>query len=266
MSFDWRRLALVIAAVIWSACNANAWPSQEDARARQQALEDREFQTAANHWMKVPVDLRTQVDPVSTKERQARDAHWDNRIGASAPLSDPNAQGHSMPIGDAILASPEFGDLGDGVMVIGRFESYRTILSASQRSVYTEIGFRIEHVFGHPNAPIRQGELIDLERPGGTIIAPWHTTLSYNVHPEQMGLQPQHTYLIRLGYNTAGNFYSGGYGTSELWDLTDGTVKPGNPLQKSRAEHGVSEINGLSVDALIQLLDKKFAKYYEGGR
>lgn len=263
--FDSKRTAICIAVVISLAYSANAWQSQQDALAQKHDQESREFQTAANKWMTVPIDVRTQPDPVSRDDRQGRDAYWDTRIGASAPLSDPNAKGRPMPIGDAVVSAPEIGDLGDGVLVIGKFETYRTVLSASQRSVYSEIGLRIQHVFGHPNPPIQQGQLIDVVRPGGTIIAPWGTTLSYGIHPEQMGLQPLHTYLIRLGYNTSGRFYSGGYRTSELWDLTDGTVKPGNSLQKARADNGMSQINGLSVDALVRLLDDKFAKY-EGRR
>jgi hypothetical protein len=257
---------LAVAIVIIISCLGYCWAQQQDAVARQRALEDKEFQTAANKWMKAPIDVRTQIDPVSSQDRPSRDAYWDNLIGASAPLSDPSTHAHPIAIGDADPWAPELGDLGAGVLAIGKFETSRTILSASRRSVYTEIQFRIQRVFGHPDAPVREGQLVDLDRPGGTIIAPWGETLSYEIHPEQMGLQPQHAYLIRLGYHTAGNFYSGGYKTGELWDLTDGTVKPGNHLQKHRAEHGMSEINGLSVDALIQLLDKKYQDYYQGRR
>jgi hypothetical protein len=81
-----------------------------------------------------------------------------------------------------------------------------------------------------------------------------------------MGLQPGHTYLIGLGYHAIGNFYTGAGQTGELWDLTEGTVKPGNSLQQARATHGMSEINGLSVDAVTRLLDKKFEEYYQGRR
>jgi hypothetical protein len=81
-----------------------------------------------------------------------------------------------------------------------------------------------------------------------------------------MGLQPQHVYLIRLGYDPSGKFYRGGNRTGELWDLTDGTVKPGTTLQKHRAQHGMSEVNGLSIDALIRLIDKKYEEYYARGR
>lgn len=239
---------------------------QQEAIARQRAQDEREFQTAANKWMKAAVDTSKQVDPVPAMERQARDAYWDSVIGASAPLSDPAAKPRPMPIGDAVPEGPELGNLGQGVLVIGKFDSYRTILSKSKRSVYTEIQFSVQHVFGHPNAPIRAGQLIDVDRPGGTIIAPWGSTLSYGLRPEQMGFQPQHLYLMRLGYDPAGNYYRGGNRTSQLWDLTDGRAKPGNSLQKHRAEHGMSEVNGLSMDALIHLIDKKYSEYYAGGR
>jgi hypothetical protein len=146
---------------------------QQNAIVRQRAQEKTEFQTAANKWMRVPVDVRLQVDPVPIGDRLARDAYWDNLIGASAALSDPYAKSHPMPIGDAVVEGPELGDLGQGILVIGKFESYRSFLSKSKRSLYTEIQFKVQHVFGHPNAPIQVGQLIDIDRPGGTIIAPW---------------------------------------------------------------------------------------------
>jgi hypothetical protein len=264
---NWSHLVSALSMFIALASGSGySWQQQQDAIARIRAQEERQFQTAANKWMKVPVDVRTQPDPVRLEHRQARDSYWDNLIGASRALSDPNAQGRPLPMVDAIVSGPEMPDLGDGVLLIGKFESYRTVLSASKRSVYTEIQLRVQHFFGHPNVPIHEGELIDLARPGGTIVAPWGSTVSFGVHPEPMGLQPQHTYLIRLGYDQYGNFYRGGSRTGELWDLTDGTVKPGNSLQKARADHGMSEINGLSVDALIQLLGKRYQDYYQRSR
>ena len=262
MPSNWRAPALMVAACLTLALGSELGRSQQSGSlVKRRADEDAKFQTAANKWMKVPFDLRNQTDALPSGDRQARDAYWDNIIGASGPLSDPNAQGRPMPIGDAIASGPEFGDLGSGVLIIGKFESYRAVLSSSRRSVYSEVQMRVQHVFGHPDAPIGEGELIDLDRPGGTIVAPWGTTVCYDVRPEEAGLQPQHIYLIRLGYNRAGNFYLGGYKTGELWDLTDGTVKPGNALQKHRAEHGMSEINGMNVDTLTHLLDKRYEEY-----
>lgn len=260
-----RFAAAVMLIIVSTALGGLGLQQQEDAIQRQRAQDEREFETAANRWMKTPVDLQKQTDTIPPAERNARDRYWDKLIGASAPLSDPNAQGRPTAIGDALVTEPEFGDLGEGVLLIGKFESYRTFLSSSKRSVYTEIQLRVEHVFGHPQVPVRNGDLIDVDKPGGTIITPWGANLSYGLHPEQMGLQPQHVYLIRLGYDPNGNFYRGGNKTGELWDLTDGTVKPGNSLQKARAASGMSEITGLSVDALIKVLDKKYEEYYARG-
>ncbi|HEY7403929.1 MAG TPA: hypothetical protein VIB39_10435 [Candidatus Angelobacter sp.] len=265
--FHWVRLLSPVVIFAWLACGLSSG-LQLTLRVvdQQQASDAKEFQTAANRWMKTPVEaVSSQTDSISSGDRQARDAYWDKRIGASMPLSDPTARLQQQPMADPDPWAPELGDLGQGVLVLGKFESYRTVLSKSRRSLYTEIQFRVQHVFGHPNAPAQAGELIDIDRAGGTIIAPWGGTLSVGLRPEQMGLQPGHAYLIRLGYDPSGNCYlAASITTIQLWDLTDGIVKPGNSLQKYRAESGRSEINGLSIDALIRLLDKKFEDYYTG--
>lgn len=261
-SRDW---GLAVGALLL--CVSAIGGQQQDANARVRAQEAQDFKTAANRWMQTPVDVRAQTDVVSTAERQARDAYWDDAIGASAPLSQPNAIGTEMPLGDAMPNTPEFGDLGDGVWLIGKFEGYRTLLSASQRSVYTEIDLRVRHVFGHPNVPTLQvGTLIHVDLAGGTILAPWGSVLSYALHPQRYELQPNHSYLLPLGYHPSGNFYTGGGpNTVRCWDLTDGTVRPGSHFQEYLAAHGRSEVNGLKVADLIQLFDNKFADYYKKG-
>jgi hypothetical protein len=175
---------------------------------------------------------------------------------------------HPLPSIFVIPPTSEFGNVGEGALVIGKVESYQTILSQSQRSIYTEVGLRVQRVFGHPVAPVQAGQLIFIDRPGGTVTAPSGKVISNPLlKPESMGLQPDHTYLIRVGYDESGHFYTAGYKESAMWDVTDGTVKPGNAYQRSRAEHGLSEINGMSVDALTQFLDDKFQNFYnEGGR
>jgi hypothetical protein len=258
--------AIGFAALLTCGFSYSLQDQQSALAARQQAIENKQFETAANKWMKVPVDVRTQADPIPSNHRQARDVHWDSLIGASVPLTDPSAYARPLPQPFEVISQPEFGDLDDGVLIIGKFETYRAILSASHRSVYSEIQLRVQHVFGHPDAPIREEDVIDLIRPGGTIIAPWGSTISFGLHPQQMGLQPAHTYLAGIGYHADGNFYTMGTVPAELWDLTDGTVKPGSFLQKARAEQGTSEINGLRVGAVTLLLDKKYQDYYRGGR
>jgi hypothetical protein len=256
----------ILLTVVMICCTVHAWQQQEDAITREHAREERAFQTAANKWMKIPTDLDKQIDTVSAQDRQARDAYWDAIIGASAPLSDPTAKPKFQPIANPDPAAPELGDLGDGTMAIGKFEGYHTVLSASKRSIYTEIQLKIIRIFGQPSAPIQQGTIIDLDRPGGTVVAPWGATISYEVHPREVDLIPGHVYLIAFAYRPNGHFYVGGQKNGRSWDLTDGKVKPGNPLQKHRSEHRLSEIDGLSVSEVTDLLDKKFQEYYQRRR
>jgi len=258
MSVSLKKSALIVA--VFLACRSGyAW-LQNDAVAKQLARDERDFQTAENRWMRVPVELPSKGDPVSQVDRQARDDYWDNLIGASEPLSQPGARSRSMPLANAAPDLPEFGDLDDGVWVVGKIENYRTLLSASKRSVYTELDFRIQHVFGHPNVPsLSEGSQIDIDLPGGTIGAPWGATISYEVHPEKYYYQPGHTYLIALGYHPHGNFYTGGpSNAAKRWDVTDGTIRPGNSLQAYRAANKKSEIDGLPLNDATALVDKKF--------
>ena len=221
--------------------------------------------SAAKTWMTEPVDLRTQTDSVPPDDRKARDAYWDRVIGSPVSLSNANAGLRPLPHVFVVPTAPEFGDLGDGAWVIGKFESYQTILSQSQLSIYTEIGLRIQHVFGHPIPPVQDGQLITLDRPGGTVIAPSGKLLSFPIDPDSMGLQPNHSYLVLLGYDESGHYYRAAYKAAALWDVTDGSVKPGNNFQRSRANNGLSEINGMDVDRLSRFLDDKFKKFYEAG-
>jgi hypothetical protein len=264
MTLDWRKLDLrkFVTTFVLLGCGAGyAW--QQGATAPRHAGEEQEFRTAQNRWMKVPIDVRAQRNTATEAERLARDNYWDDLIGASMPLSQPNARAKGMPLANPPINSPEYGDLGKGVWVIGKFVTYRTILSASQRSVYTEIDLHVQHVFGRPSVPgLREGVVIQIDRPGGTILSPWGSTISYAVQPEQYDFQPGHTYLVQLGFHADGNFYTGGYRTGKRWDLTDGLVRPNTQALVHRAAHNSSELNGLKVHDAIQHLDKKFAEYY----
>jgi hypothetical protein len=112
-----------------------------------------------------------------------------------------------------------------------------------------------------------QNSVIQIDRLGGTVLAPWGAMISYEVHPQQYDFQPNHTYLVKLGYHTKGDFYTAGiFKTFELWDLTDGTVKPCSHLQAARSTRGQSEISGISADSAIRILDNKFEEHYKNGR
>jgi hypothetical protein len=247
-------IRIVLIVVCFAATAAFAQIQQSEAMAQK----EQKFKDAKNRWMLVPVDVRGQRDSVSSAERQSRDAFWDGLIGASAPLSKPQTTFRHITRGSYLLTSPEFPNAQNGIWLMGKFESYHTFLSSSERSVYTEVNLRVQHIFGHPTMPPpAKGAVIDVGRPGGTISAPWNGVLSYLVdEPLAYDAQPGHTYLFLLEYHPEGNFYT----QSKRWELTDGVVRPDSELEQYRAEHGKSEINGLKVPDLINYLDHKFAK------
>lgn len=161
-------------------------------------------------------------------------------------------------------------DLTRDVWVTGKFDGYHTYLSASERSVYTELNLTVQHVFGKPIIPgLKPDAAVVIGIPGGTIVAPWSgSAFSYFLHPHAHDFQPDHIYLIALQYVTSGNFYTSGPLLGEAhnrWDLTDGTVRPDSFLREHSAKHK-PEIIGLKAPDVIQLLDKKFSQRYSDKR
>ena len=188
--------------------------------------------------MLVPVDLHNQHDDVADANRRARDAYWDNVIGSRVPLSEPGARLRDLPAADMLFQFPvEIPNPFDGyVLLIGRVGGYKTLLSSTERSVYTELEFRVETILGGPDIPLlRKDQVISIGRAGGTIIAPWGRLESYVRTPEKYDFSPGRTYFIAAGYHANGDFYTM-HGIQRRWDLTDGTVVPDSPIEVARAQ------------------------------
>ncbi len=219
-------------------------------------VDESKFRGAANRWMLRPVDIATQQDTATPAERAMRDLHWDRATGQDKPLSEEQTSYLLNFDGAQMRNPPEFPTIRNGVWVVGKFESYHTFLSASHRCVYTEINVRAEHVFGHDGAPgLKEGALIDIGQGGGSVIAPWGATVTYNLRPRRFALQPGHRYLLLLQYRADGNYYL----EAKRWELTRGTVEPDEEVEVDRVRRGKSELNGLTIPEMLQLLDRKFA-------
>jgi hypothetical protein len=100
---------------------------RQDALARQTAREEKEFQPAQNQWMRKAIDVRSQKDAIAQPLREDRDSFWDSVIGATAPLSEPGARSPGMWQVDSFAETPEFGNLDDGILVVGKFESLQDV-------------------------------------------------------------------------------------------------------------------------------------------
>ncbi len=214
----------------------------------------------ANSWMRTPVTPGNERDP-QPAARMARDNYWDNLIGASAPLFEPSAQARQMPIADMKSLPPEVPELGlTRVLMIGKFERYRSFISASARSVYTEIDIRVDRAFAGTGGPyVNENSVVQIERPGGTVNTPWGKVLSYVIRPSEYDFQPGHTYLVLASYHREGDFYTVNDKRGR-WDLTTGTAIPDTSIEVIRTRKGLSQLSGLTKaqieDKLEQLVSK----------
>lgn len=219
------------------------------------AQNEEKLKTAKNRWMLTPTDVRIQHDTAAPEQRNARDGFWDGLIGAATPLSQAQTKHLVIAPGGNVASAPEFPTIPNGVWLIGKIEGYHSFLSASERSIYTELNVRLEHVFGPSQPPLTKGLLIDVGRSGGTVLAPWGKVVSYQLYPREYDVQPGHTYLLLLQYHAEGNFYTEG----KRWELTQGFVEADDELEQYRALHGKSQIHGLALPDLINYLDRKLA-------
>jgi hypothetical protein len=217
-------------------------------------------ENAANGWMLTPVDIQAEQDSATPAERHARDTFWDKQIGATAQLYSPLSRRKPRPMIEAAPIYEEFtnSELRKGVWLAGTFESYRSYLSASQLSIYTEIKFRVSHILGHPKSPsLHEGSLISIGRAGGTIRAPRGKVVSYDIQPKTYDFQPGHTYLVAPTYVPEGDFYLFSDRMGLRWDVADGTAKPDTLRTVVRSVRQCSSIAGLPIQSAIEVLTQR---------
>jgi hypothetical protein len=253
---DWIRAAIFVALILPSAVAAFG---QAEASPDLYHTPER-FRTAANKWRLTPIDVQSQPDQVPLAVRQARDAFADKFWGKPLPLSVERKS--NFGIGEAIglppAGNPEFPTMRpENFWVIAKFEGYSTLLSSTQRCIYTEIHYRIQHVFdesavSHRFPDAREGGQIEALIGGGTIRAPWGKTISYSFSPQAYAPQPGHTYLL-LFVSHDPNIYL----EQKRWDLTSGAVEAESPDEKLRATQGRSAIAGMTVSQLTTYMEDK---------
>ena len=211
---------------------------------------------AANAWMKTPTDLST-PDDVPFYLRRIRDEYWDGQLGAFGVLT-PKTVVHSS-WGDS-GPSPEIPDVGPtAAVLIGTFSRYRSVLTASGRAIYTEVTFKVDHVFkdairGHA----AEGAEITVIVRGGTVLTKGGDVISYLTDPNEYFMQPGRTYLM-LGehYHADGEFYESG--GAPRWDLSDGFVRANFSEERAKAMGRESTLVGLTRQELIRSLEKRYS-------
>jgi hypothetical protein len=214
---------------------------------------------AANAWMLTPTPYPTWTPDIPASVRAQRDGTWDKASFRQLPLTDVTTEGEAISTGPDIFVSgdePEIPDVPNRAVLTATFTRYRSVLSASELSLYSELTFRIETVFedrtgsGHPVA----NHDITLLLPGGTVTLRSGRVLSHNTAPRELFLEPSHKYLLVLTYHSDGDYYL----CDEDWDISDGVVHANTYRAQYFAKTAPSStINGLTVQELPVALDKR---------
>ena len=217
-----------------------------------------EITTTPNAWMKTPTPMSSQ-DPVPVPVRALRDQLWDESGFPGSLIKDPMIryayvrQGCSFAMQD----EPELPPVGNRAILTGTFVGFRSVITKSERMIYTDITFRVHDVLedktGRKTAP---GPEITISVEGGTITTNSGQEISYVTNPSYDSLQPGHTYLVVLIYHADGDFYY----DQQSWDISDGIVRPNSIRSQYFASHGLSTISGLTTAEMLRTVKKQLTQ------
>lgn len=211
---------------------------------------------AADAWMLTPTPYLDWNKDISSSLRAERDRFWDKASMSPVPLTQADS---SRVVGGSIDLTADPFEIAHGpnrAVLTATFTGHRSVLSASEYSLYSEVTMHVDKVFedrtgsGHPIAD----HVITLVLYGGTVVLRNGQILSVD-NPEanpEFFIQPGHRYLLVLEYHSEGDFY--GYGDS--WDMTNGKLRANSPRSLYFAQEGHSSLNGIDAQQLGPALAK----------
>jgi hypothetical protein len=192
---------------------------------------------AANRWMKESRSWSARADTISPALRAQRDRYMDELVGLTAPLTPDNAETKAISEGSTYgIQLAEIPTVEQRSVVIGTFTSYQPVLSASGRSIYTEITFYLTHVFEDSSNQLATGSRMTVIVPGGTVRDASGRTMSFLTHPRQYFVAPGKSYLLAVSFRTAGEFFILG----KNWEIAGGVVKPNFVSRRPSAFAGLT--------------------------
>ena len=213
---------------------------------------------APNAWMLIPTPVSAS-DNVPASLRYARDQHYDGIANGGwltgQPLTPESAAGIHIGGWAMDTRGPEIPNEPNRAVIIGKFTSSRSVLSASRHSIYTEITVHVTDVFEDVAGHASPGSDITICYMGGTIKTDSGQVISLLTDPQKYSLQPGHTYLLVLRHYPDEDRYS----AQADWDLSDGIVRGNSETSIARQKQGrSSSLIGLTMDQLRSALRQRF--------
>ncbi|HSY12032.1 MAG TPA: hypothetical protein VK976_07570 [Verrucomicrobiae bacterium] len=215
----------------------------------------------ADAWMKEPTPYLAWNNGISPELRAARNRFWDDASMSDIPLTQEGSGRVSGGSYDMAWDSLEISDkVASRTIVTATFTNHRSVLSVSERALYSEVTFRVDKVYEDNTGKEESlaGRDITVIVYGGTVVLKDGKTFSVDavMVPPDGFIQPDHKYLLVLGYHKDGDFF--GYGDS--WDVTSGTLRATSLRAEYFAQNGHSALNGIKVDQLDAVMTKQLLK------
>ena len=196
---------------------------------------------AANAWMFVPTSV-SQGTSVSSLVRAQRDSYWDQLIGMREPLTTTKLV---MGVSEGVWTAdePALPKAPNRAILTATFATHHSVLSASERCIYTEVNLHVEKVYQVEAGGAGPGQDITLTLPGGTVVAASGKVISHLRQSRRLFIQPGRKYLMVLAYEAAGDFYK----LLDDWDITDGKVHVNSIRDDVVPRPGHPTLDGLTV-------------------
>ena len=229
--------------------------SMATAQVAPQSTPDPSPARAANGWMRIPTPYLFHNANVTPSTRTNRDQFWDN-FADPVPLTPESALRTAVSDGAWYSNAPEIPEVPNRAVLTGTFVSYRSILTASGRAIYTDITFRVHQVLQDRGGHALPGSDITVSITGGTVTTQSGQIISYLTQPRSLFLQPTRSYLLVLSYEERGDFYT----IADNWDISDGAARPNTIRHRMRSDQGHSSLSGLTNDELIRTLRERLSE------
>lgn len=190
----------------------------------------------------------TPVTPPSGTATDAARGKWAEARGqAPVDITSSTFVGTVLGGGKLVGTGREFPQLGTGaVALVGVFQRFQSILTASHRSVYTVERFSVERVV-LGSAPPEDNGSVEVLQYGGTIQTQDGQTKIYAYLRSPYSLQPGHRYLLAGTFDPATQSLS----PAMEWELRNGIALPVSISDNRRANAGSSRYAGLSEAKFI---------------
>ena len=207
----------------------------------------------ATAWQRVAV--RPVTGP-STSDIQAADAYFDQVIGNNEPIDEPHKERYYQGRSEGVPTILEFPSSYASAVIVGQFSTYKTHISGSHRSIYTELDIK-------PASVVKPGATTDgiyrVFIEGGTVLlpnasgVPGTRAVSYGIPRNPYSLMPDTQYLLFLRYEPNGHFYT----VLRSWRVANGKLEPNNLADDRSAAAGHSLHTQMSIENASQEIREK---------